>query len=278
MSFYGDNFVWFVGIVEDRNDPLHKGRVRVRCFGIHTDDKNLIPTTALPWSQVMMPATSSSTLGQGTSPTGLEVGSHVVGFFTDGKSMQQPLVMGSYYGTDDLQNSVSETTYTDAPEYLKKKQIIEEANTSSKFEIPLPKDTATYPLNQVTNTEGGHQFEHDDTKIVEYHNSGSHYEIHSNGDKVEINNRDKFTVVIQNDTIYIKGDANMLVEGDVNHTVKGNYNLAVTKKFTVTSAETSQTHDAGEITVAGITQTAHTHTQNTGDHFGAGATTSKPKG
>ena len=28
----------FVGVVEDRNDPLQIGRVIVRCFGIHTED------------------------------------------------------------------------------------------------------------------------------------------------------------------------------------------------------------------------------------------------
>ena len=39
-----DGFVWFVGVVEDRNDPSKLGRVRVRCLGYHTADKTLIPT------------------------------------------------------------------------------------------------------------------------------------------------------------------------------------------------------------------------------------------
>ena len=30
------------GVVEDRNDPLKIGRVRVRVHGYHTDDKTLI--------------------------------------------------------------------------------------------------------------------------------------------------------------------------------------------------------------------------------------------
>ncbi len=30
----------FYGIVEDRNDPLLIGRVRVRVHGLHTDDKH----------------------------------------------------------------------------------------------------------------------------------------------------------------------------------------------------------------------------------------------
>ena len=33
---------FFYGIVEDRDDPLKIGRVRVRVHGLHTDDKKLI--------------------------------------------------------------------------------------------------------------------------------------------------------------------------------------------------------------------------------------------
>ena len=33
-----DGFIWFVGVVEDRNDPDQLGRVRVRCLGFPTED------------------------------------------------------------------------------------------------------------------------------------------------------------------------------------------------------------------------------------------------
>jgi hypothetical protein len=91
-------FTWFVGIVEDRNDPLRIGRVRVRCFGWHTPDKETLPTTGLPWAQLMIPVTSASTSGVGSSPTGLVEGSWVVGFFMDGNRAQQPMVMGTFHG------------------------------------------------------------------------------------------------------------------------------------------------------------------------------------
>ena len=42
-----DGFVWFTGVVEDRNDPDALGRVRVRCLGFHTEDLNDIPTADL---------------------------------------------------------------------------------------------------------------------------------------------------------------------------------------------------------------------------------------
>ena len=56
-----DGFIWFTGVVEDRNDPASLGRVRVRCLGHHTEDLNEIPTKDLPWAHVMHSVTSPST-------------------------------------------------------------------------------------------------------------------------------------------------------------------------------------------------------------------------
>jgi hypothetical protein len=42
-------FVWWIGIVEDRQDPLKLGRVRVRCVGWHAENKMLLPTNMLPF-------------------------------------------------------------------------------------------------------------------------------------------------------------------------------------------------------------------------------------
>jgi len=89
------NFEWFTGVVEDIMDPEQRGRVRVRCFGYHTEDKSFIPTAALPWSHVMMPVTSASTSGVGRSATGIVRGTWVVGFFRDGAVAQDPIIMGT---------------------------------------------------------------------------------------------------------------------------------------------------------------------------------------
>ena len=89
---------WWTGVVEDRDDPQKLGRVRVRIFGLHTDDLSKINIGNLPWAHTMMPCTSASISGVGFSPTGLVEGSWVVGFFADGDSMQDPIVMGSIHG------------------------------------------------------------------------------------------------------------------------------------------------------------------------------------
>ncbi len=92
-----DGFVWFVGVVENRNDPAKLGRVQVRCLGYHTEDLVDIPSADLPWAHVMMPVTDPSMQGLGTSPTFLVEGSWVVGFFRDIEK-QQPVIMGSLPG------------------------------------------------------------------------------------------------------------------------------------------------------------------------------------
>ena len=50
-NFMGfDGFIWWMGVVEDNNDPEQLGRVRVRCIGIHTEDREELPTEDLPWA------------------------------------------------------------------------------------------------------------------------------------------------------------------------------------------------------------------------------------
>ena len=98
-NFIGkDGFLWFYGVVEDRQDPYMIGRVKVRCFGHHTDNKITLPTEDLPWAQVMLPVTSAGISGIGQTPMGLVEGSHVFGFFRDGEARQEPVVMGSLPG------------------------------------------------------------------------------------------------------------------------------------------------------------------------------------
>jgi len=98
-NFLGRNgFIWFNGVVEDRQDPQKLGRLRVRCVGIHTDNKDDLPTSDLPWSQLIHPITSSGISGLGSSPGFIVEGTWVFGYFRDGTNMQEPMVIGSLPG------------------------------------------------------------------------------------------------------------------------------------------------------------------------------------
>jgi hypothetical protein len=86
---------WFTGVVEDVNDPIQMGRVRVRCFNYHSASMADIPTQDLPWATCILPVTSPSIAGVGQSATGLLPGSWVFGFFRDALELQDPVVVGS---------------------------------------------------------------------------------------------------------------------------------------------------------------------------------------
>ena len=99
QNFLGqDGFHWFIGVVEDRDDPKKVGRVRVRCLGYHTEDNIKLPTSDLPWASPVLPITSSGISGIGQTPLGLVEGSWVFGFFRDANYLQEPIVLGSLPG------------------------------------------------------------------------------------------------------------------------------------------------------------------------------------
>lgn len=89
------NFYWFFGVVEDRDDPLCMGRLRLRIMGYHTDNKEELPTEDLPWAMPIQPAISAGTSGIGWSPTGPVEGTWCWGFFMDGEEGQLPAYVGT---------------------------------------------------------------------------------------------------------------------------------------------------------------------------------------
>ena len=98
-KFLGHNgFLWFTGVVEDRNDPNKAGRIRVRALGHHTSNNILLPTADLPWAHTMLPSTSAGISGLGHSATGLVEGSWVLGYFRDGNERQEMIVLGTLPG------------------------------------------------------------------------------------------------------------------------------------------------------------------------------------
>ena len=104
-NFIGqDGFVWWIGVVEDIDDPLTLGRCKVRCFGYHpAKSTNLVPTEDLPFALSIHPLNTPNLYG---TP---RIGEWVFGFFLDALSAQEPAILGylpaipeaasSYFGT-----------------------------------------------------------------------------------------------------------------------------------------------------------------------------------
>lgn len=92
-DYMGKNgFFWWIGVVEDTDDPLRMGRARVRVFGFHTFDINLLPTEDLPWALALAP------LHNPAAPKSPPQSTWVLGFFLDGQIGQQPVMLGVLSG------------------------------------------------------------------------------------------------------------------------------------------------------------------------------------
>jgi hypothetical protein len=103
-----DGFSWFYGVVEDRNDPLQIGRVKVRVLGFHNEKKEVMPTDALPWATPIQPVTAPNISGVGFSPHGLIEGMWVVGFWADVNNYQIPLILGAISGLNKEPDSTKD--------------------------------------------------------------------------------------------------------------------------------------------------------------------------
>lgn len=84
---FGFNPIWFIGVVEDRTDPLKSGRCKVRCLGFHQQNNSELPTENLPWAQLLIPTNSQNEI----KPP--KEGSWVLGFFKDGSKCQEPMII-----------------------------------------------------------------------------------------------------------------------------------------------------------------------------------------
>lgn len=199
-------FRWFIARVEDINDPEKTGRVRIRVISLHSENKAQLPTDRLPWARILMHPTSASLNTVGLSPTGIEKGSTVVGFFMDGHECNLPVIMGTLYGNDlpveTIGNDISN----------RKDNLLPNE--------PEPSVTRTvYPNNKVLKTKSGHLIEIDDTpnneRINLYHKSGTYVEITSDGRLVIKSVGDVIDLTAKNKFEYIKGDYTLKVDGNI---------------------------------------------------------------
>jgi hypothetical protein len=109
-----NNFIGksWIGVVENIDDPLQLGRVKVRIFGYHTEDLIALPTAALPWSTLM---TGPNMSGSFNVP---EPGAYVTGYFSDGESTQNPYIVSILPGVRNLAENPWNTNMGFSPQPL----------------------------------------------------------------------------------------------------------------------------------------------------------------
>jgi hypothetical protein len=281
-DFAGKNgFVWWMGTVEDRQDPLKLGRCRVRCIGWHSTNKMQLPTNMLPWAMPSIPVNTTN-----VHPP--KDGDMVFGFFVDGENAQEPVMLGTFpsiplkagnaqepfsdsrtpaqLAASPVKPTESTTLYPrklDEPttsrlarndsDYPSEIVAAKAAKKANKVE-PNSYYAAKYPYNNVYESESGHALEFDDTKGAErihtYHRSGSYVEFGPLGDRAERIQRNKFTIVVGDDSVYVQGSVKMFVDGDYDLNVTGDIRIngktVNINKGTMGAARIGDTADTGD--------------------------------
>jgi hypothetical protein len=149
-----EGFVWAVGVVENRFDPLYLGRCRVRWLGWHTKDKQDLPTKLLPWAHPLLPITSASQTGVGTSPTGPVEGTWVMGFFRDGEAANDPVMIGTLGGRPDKPCNPDEG-FNDPRDFTPSFWQVDSKTGEIKGNPPEFKDVPQHPLSVKFNKKRG---------------------------------------------------------------------------------------------------------------------------
>lgn len=276
MSEYHSHFHWFLGVVEDVNDPDKSGRVAIR----NLEEQKTLPKNdpkELFWAEVLMPPTGPNNIGLGMSPTGLERGTHVLCFYMDPKKKKYPVIMGSL-GSFDKEKLENSSISSRARGDWRDTSILLGPEAKSSY-------AAEYPYNKTITTKSGHVIEIDDTPKAErihvYHRSGSYIEMRPDGSVQTRTVKNHLDIIEETKVIYAEGNitiysnggmVNIQGDGDVNLSSKtGKINIDATEVLIDTNLSVS-----GDIDVVGkinagkeiqsnqIKLTQHIHSPTTG--------------
>lgn len=147
--FNPQGFFWFVGCVENRDDPLKSGRCQVRIFGDHTSNKEELPTKDLPWAVPMNPINSASISGKGTSPIGPLEGTWVIGWYLDGPDKQMPMMIGTI-GASSLPKTYTQVTERDTMTNPATDDIKKRIEQNPNTPVPIRKSVEGWELGKTS--------------------------------------------------------------------------------------------------------------------------------
>jgi hypothetical protein len=215
-NFLGhDGFIWWIGIVEDINDPLTLGRCKVRCFGYHpAKSTNLVPTEDLPWATSIHPTNTPNLYSS------LKLGDWVFGFFLDALSAQEPAILGYF-------PAIPDTTENYFSDKLITTRNFDRVNTAKNSANTVCWEIGNNIIEVVTQSSGeanGH--------VLIQHKTGAEINIDSNG---------KISIYAPTNDISIKA-----AEGDINLEA-ANINLTATK-YINSNAKDISLNASGSIT------------------------------
>lgn len=221
----------FRGVVEDNNDPLKIGRVRVRIHGIHSDKNEksgakfeFIKTSELPWAEVMGDTGFGLVGGIGLSSV-LHQGTWVW-IMLENNDPSKPVVCGTVHGVN---SSSAVGKAASGQGFFDPSGQFPPVPNSSRTDMHKLLDDA-YTSMQVIETQSGHRVEIQDTggkeRIKITHKTGSFFYIDHLGNKFVNSVKDIEYTVAKNATWKIGG--NLKIQTGGTHTVSNGGNHTVT--------------------------------------------------
>jgi len=203
-NFIGqDGFVWWIGIVEDINDPLTLGRCKVRCFGYHpAKSTSLVSTEDLPFALSIHPLNTPNLYG---TP---KLGDWVFGFFLDSLSAQEPAILGYLPAIPEAASEYFGT----APNLTRNFARVNTANNSANTICWEIGNNIVEVVTQSSTEANGH--------ILIQHKTGA---------KVNIDSDGKISIYTPTNDISIEA-----TDGDINLNAK-NINLTASESIAITS-------------------------------------------
>lgn len=264
--------MFYKGIVEDNNDPLKLGRVRVRVAEKHpanrtnsNDRVEYVPVELLPWCMPIFPVAIS---GEGTFYVPKQGSIVAVGYFDS--DCQSPFYIGTLphiaAERPDFSNGFTDPSGTyPTEEYIGRASTNKLATGENTHEnIPATNDlfsepeeayAAVYPFNTIFSNGAG-TVEVDETpeheRIRVTHTSGSFVEMRPDGDVVFKSKGDKYIIAETGDVNVHSGtDVNVYSSSNTNVRAGGNVVVESGGSLTINAEAGSSININGQLVVVG---------------------------
>lgn len=243
------------GVVEDNKHPDKNGKVRVRIFGLHTENNEnssetfeTISTEQLPWAEVMGGNEFGLLSGIGTSSI-LKQGTWVW-VTLDNDDPNKPIILGVVKGTQTVKKQYSDgegfcdpdgefpldprlgqTDLNELARGIIENTVIATKNNnldSSPYYTEAAQQPSSYTYNQVIETPSGHVIELDDTpgservQIIDRHGNYTEMKLDEYIDKAVSK---KVNIIVSNLLEHIGGGVKRKVDKDFYNTIAGYFRI-----------------------------------------------------
>jgi len=250
---------FYIGVVEDNQDPDKAGKCRIRVVGLHTSKKKRenaegIPTDHLPWAIPITPIMGGGVSGVGYFGVPVKGSWVIVGFI--GGEHNNPFYFGCISGTPTTEINTQQgfsdpegiyPKFLNEPDWNRNarndgKEVLNDIKNANLEEFePTNIANPTYPYNTVFETpDNGIIVEYDSTPNNErwhifHKGSKSYMEIQANGDIVHKSTGNKFEITSKGRKIFIKEDNEEKIVGNSSETIEGNLEINITGSTTINS-------------------------------------------